>query len=191
MPTPVESTLVLEINQVGELFQAPALNPFSTRELEVLGQTGVEYVLKRVRRRWPRESPVHQLRLRLPASQLMPDLQARTEAALQRFCAEQIAENRRQLRLALDLTGREFLLATAVTTAVIVWVAFVVKGPLQTLPSPLLGALVLVPLLSASIAIWDALEGLVFGWIPYVIDNRAYRAVSALEVIIERKKDEE
>lgn len=186
MPTPGEETLVLELNQVGDLFQAPALNPFSTRELEVLGQTGVEYVLKRVRRRWPRASGVHHLRLRLPADEVAPELQMRTESALRRYCAEQIAENRRQLRLALDLSGRQVLLAAAVTVTAILWAGFVIDGALQGL----LGALVLVPLLSASIAIWDALEGLIFDWIPYVIDNRAYRAVSALEVVIERMKDE-
>lgn len=190
MPTPSENTLILDLSQIGELFQAPALNPFSTRELEVLGQTGAEYAFKRARKRWPRASRVRQLRLQLPADQLAPDLQAHTEAALRRFCAEQIAENRRQLRLALDLSGREILLAGAVTVATILWVIFVINGPLQALPSPLLSALVLVPILSASIAIWDALGGLIFGWPPYVIDNRAYRSVSALEVVIDTVKDE-
>ena len=47
------------------------------------------------------------------------------------------------------------------------------------------GVLMIVRLFVGSIALWDVLTDLCFGWAPYVIENRSYRRLGDMEVEIE------
>jgi hypothetical protein len=50
--------------------------------------------------------------------------------------------------------------------------------------------LIIVTLFVGSVALWDVLQGLFFGWVPYAIENRAYDVLGNLEVAIEAETDE-
>ena len=47
-------SIVLPLNQIDELFSAPDANPFSTHEVDLLGESGIECIKKRIDRLWPR-----------------------------------------------------------------------------------------------------------------------------------------
>ena len=79
-----------------------------------------------------------------------------------------------QLRLVLPV----FLLSFALFLVTLSGV-FMTDRPL------LQGVLIVMTLFTASIALCDVLEGIVYGWVPYAIDNRAYRLLDKLEVTIE------
>ena len=49
-----ETSVLLQLNSIDELFTAPAVNPFSTHEVDILGQSGLDCIQKQVTRYWPR-----------------------------------------------------------------------------------------------------------------------------------------
>jgi hypothetical protein len=183
-PSP-DTQLVLQLQRIDELFNAPDANPFSPREIDVLGEAGFDVLWKRMVRRWPQRPDLQRVIVQLPPDQLTPDLAAATRAALQRYCAAKIEDNRRQRRFitrqALRLVGYAALLA--VCAVALIFVFYV--GPLGFLPDWLRGILTILAVYASSLAIWDSLDSLLFDWAPFVRDNTTCRLISDIEVVIE------
>jgi hypothetical protein len=187
---PAESgdRLVLALNHIDDLFVAPALNPFSDVPVEILGEAGVEYLHKRIQLRWPRAAQIAQLTIQLPPAEppnapgAGGQLAAETQAALRRYCEERVEHNRELRRFELGLTWRKLAIAGVATLVAVLVLLALVNGLLDTLNPFPRGMLIALSLFSASLTIWDALERLFFGWVPYSIGNRAYRVLGGLSV---------
>jgi hypothetical protein len=183
-----DTQLVLQLWSIDELFNAPDVNPFSSREIDVLGEAGVDVLWKRMVKRWPQRSDLQRVIVQLPPDQLTPDLAKTARMALQRYCAAKIEDNRRQRRFitrkALRLLGYSALI---LLFALALMFLFYV-GPLQFLPGWLRGILTILAAYAASLAIWDSLDSLLFDWAPFVRDNATYRLISAIEVIVEPQR---
>jgi len=180
-----DTQLVLQLQRVDELFNAPDADPFSSRAIDVLGEAGFDVVWKQMVRRWPWRPDLQRVIVQLPPDQLTPDLAETTRTALQRYCAAKIEDNRRQRRFitrkALRLLGYSALIL--VFALALMFVFYV--GPLGFLPGWLRGILTILAVYAASLAIWDSLDSFLFDWAPFVRDNATYRLIGALEIGVE------
>ena len=180
--------LVLPLKHIDELFNAPEADPFSSRELDVLGESGFDLLWKRMVRRWPRRSDLQKVIVQLPPDQLTPDLAETTRTALQRYCAAKIEENRQQRRFttrkALRLWGYAWLIL--LFALVLIFLFYV--APLQFLPGWLRGVLSILAIYAFALANWDALDSLLFDWAPFVRDNATYTLISALDIRFEPQR---
>ena len=180
-----DTQLVLQLNRIDELFNAPDVNPFSDREIDVLGEAGFDVLWKRMVRKWPRHPDLQRLIVQLPPDQFTPALAETARAALQNYCAAKIEDNRRQRRFitrkALRLMGYSMLvLLFALALMFMFYVA-----PLGFLPAWLRGILSILAIYGFSVALWDSLDSLLFDWAPFVRDNTTYTFISALDIIVE------
>ena len=196
MPVKSDSTLTLALNRIGELFDAPDVNPFSSKPVDLRGESGVAYLHKRVRLHGLRSHPAARLTIQLPRSALpaegaaVTQLGEATQAALRRYCREQVAHNERTHRCESGMLWRQLLIVLPVSLLAFGLLIAVVTGQLTPNRPFLQGVLMIVTLFVGSVALWDVLEGLCFGWAPYAIDNRSYRVLGNLEVNIEAESDE-
>jgi hypothetical protein len=177
--------LILQLNRIDELFNAPDADPFSSREIDVLGEAGFDVVWKRMVRRWPQRPDLQRLIVQLPPDQLTPDLAETTRNAWQRYCAAKIEDNRQQRRFitrkALRLWGYAGLILLFALALMVLFFA----GPLQFLPAGLRAILSILAIYAFALANWDALDSLLFDWAPFVRDNATYQSIAELDVIIE------
>jgi hypothetical protein len=180
-----DTEVVLQLQRVDELFNAPGCDPFSSRAIDVLGEAGFEVVWKRMVQRWPQRSDLQHVIVQLPPDQLTPDLAESTRTAWQRYCAAKIEENRQRRRLttrkALQLVGYAALIAAFAVALIFVFYV----GPLAFLPGWLRGILTILAVYAASLAIWDSLDSLLFDWAPFVRDNATYTLISTLDLRFE------
>jgi hypothetical protein len=187
-PSP-ETQLVLQLQRIDELFNAPDADPFSDRTVEILGEAGLDVLWKQMVRRWPQRPDLQRVIVQLPPDQLTPSLTETARTALQRYCAAKIEENRQQRRFvtrkALRLLGYAALI---LVFALALMFAFYV-GPLSFLPGWLRGILSILAVYVAALAIWNPLDSLIFDWAPFVRDNATYRLISAVEVVVEPQRD--
>lgn len=189
-PAQDKDCITLALNRVSELFYAPDIDPFSTKPVDLRGESGVAYLHRRVRLRRLLSRRAGRLRILLPQQEVPPapaaeELAAQTQAALQRYCREQVAHNQQAWRNEVRVLGRQLLVVFPITALAFVFLIALLSGQL-TLGRPYLqGVLVIVTLFVGSIALWDVLSGLFFGWSPYSIDNRAYQVLGNLKVTIE------
>src|SRR5512138_2937617 len=91
--------VILKLNTIGELFNAPDINPFSENEIDVLGEAALLHAVRQMVARRIRHWHEARLVIQLPPDQITPELQAQTRAAVQRFCTAKIADNRLTIRL--------------------------------------------------------------------------------------------
>ena len=113
-----------------------------------------------------------------------------TQTALRRYCAEQVAHNQQSLRYESSVLWRQLLIVLPVSLLAIVLLLAIVTGMLTPDRPYMQGVLMIVTLFVASIALWDVVQGLCFGWIAYAIDNSSYRMLGNLEVTIVAGSDE-
>lgn len=194
-PNQADRTLTLALNRMGELFYAPGVNPFSSKPVDLRGESGVTYLHRRVRLRGLRSHPATRLTIQLPRQELpaagpaVTQLTAATQAALRRYCSEQVAHNEQAHRSESKVLWRQLLIVLPVSMLAFGLLIAIVTGQL-TLDRPYLeGVLIIVTLFIGSVALWDVLQGLFFGWVPYAIENRSHRVLGNLEVTIEAEED--
>jgi hypothetical protein len=180
-----DTEFVLPLRRIDELFNAPDADPFSSREMDVLGEAGFDLLWKRMVRRWPRRPSLQRVIVQLPPDQLTPDLADKTRTAWQRYCAAKIDYNRQQRKLttrkALRLWGYAGLILLVTLALIFLFFA----SPLQFLPGWLRAILSLLAVYAFALANWDALDSLLFEWAPFVRDNATYRLISLLDLHFE------
>lgn len=105
--------------------------------------------------------------------------------ALQRYCTEQESAARQARRLTVRIAMRQTIWAMALMVFALAFAVAVINGwPAALLPF-VRGVLAIVLLLAASLAIWDALDALLFQWAPFVIESHAYRTLARMQIAIE------
>ena len=190
-PAATGHTLTLALNRLGELFCAPEINPFSTKPVDLRGESGLAYLQRRVRQRWLRSFSATRLTIQLPAAELPVDspalarLSQATQTALQHYCQEQVRHNEQTRRGELALLRRQLRVVLPVAMLLFALLLVTLTGLVMPDHPLLQGVLIVMTLFTASIALCDVLEGIVYGWVPYAIDNRAYRVLGNLEVTVE------
>jgi hypothetical protein len=183
MPTDVSVTLPL--NHLDELFNAPDANPFSTHEVDILGESGMVIIKKRVTRFWPRRPESVHVTLQLPAEEITPDLTEKTNTAVRRYCSDRIANNRLQRGLVNQRSRRQFTGAIIGTLISLVLIAILYANPLGLLPELVQGILIVFASFAIAILIFNALWSLVFDWLPFVQDNTVHTVLQGMELTIE------
>ena len=195
-PAQANRTLNLALNDIGELFDAPDVNPFSRKPIDLRGEPGVTYLHKRVRQQSLQSSHAVGLTIQLPRDVLpaegpaLTQLSQETQAALHRYCQAQVAHNEQAHRCESGTLWRQLLIVLPVSLLSFGLLLAIAIGQLMPDSPYFQGVLIIVTVFVASIALWDVVEGLVFGWVPYAIDNRSYRLLGNLEVTIEAERDE-
>jgi hypothetical protein len=190
MATSIKGAVVLELKNVDELFNAPDVNPFSAREVEILGETGIDRLRKRSVDHWPRKSRSSQVILRLPPEEISPGTASEVGKAIRCFCEAQIERNRARRRHAIEAGLRQLALACVILlfdAALLYWVA---NHPVGLLSGSWRGILMIVAVFAGLVALWDAMRSLAFDWIPFVQDDAGYRSLSVLDIIVEPQTGE-
>jgi len=178
-------SIVLPLNNIDELFTAPDANPFSTYEVDILGESGMDCIKKRVTRYLPRKPASVHVTLQLPAEQITPDLTLETSSAVQRYCANRIASNRLQRGLVMQRSLRQFTGAIIGTLIALAVIALLVSNPFGLLPESLRGVFIVLAAFAIAVLIFDALWSVVFDWIPFVQDNTVHTVMMGMDLEIE------
>ena len=188
MTHPANTQLILQLNRIDELFNAPDADPFSSRDIDVLGEAGFDVVWKRMVRRWPQRPDLQRVIVQLPSDQLTPDLTETTRTAWQRYCTAKIEDNRRQRRFITRKALRLWGYAWLILLFALAFIVLLFAGPLQFLPVGLRVILSLLAVYAFALANWDALDSLLFDWAPFVRDNTTYTLISALDIRFEPQR---
>ncbi|HTP10944.1 MAG TPA: hypothetical protein VMP08_21970 [Anaerolineae bacterium] len=180
-----DTELVLSLQHINELFNAPDRDPFSEREIDVLGESGFDIVWKRMVQRWPQRSDLQRVIVQLPPDQLTPILTETTRAAWQHYCAAKIEDNRLRRRVNTGKALRQWGYAGILLGLTLGLIILLFTGPLQILPEWLRALLSILAVYGFALANWDALDSLLFDWAPFVRDNATYTSISALDIRFE------
>jgi hypothetical protein len=177
--------VVLKLNTINELFNAPDVNPFSGNEIDVLGEAALMRAARRMLARRVRHWHEGRLVIQLPPDQLTPDLQAQTQAAIQRYCAARIEDNRITIHLSRIRSALGLVVVTVISVLVILIAYLLFNTIFAGLPSEV-GVVVAASIsVFVWVVLWDPMEKLLFDWVSPALENRILRGIMGMTIVVE------
>lgn len=190
MATQSDISAVFPLNHIEELFNAPSSDPFSSNEVDILGQSAMDCIANRVTRLWPRRPNAVHMTLQLPADQITPDLTEDTRTAVQRYCANRIVANQLQRGIVIQDSRQQFLGAMIGFLTVLVVIALLVINPFGLFPEFLRTILIVLAFFAGAVLTFDSLWSMVFDWIPFVQDTTVYQVLQEMDLTVEAQSGE-
>jgi hypothetical protein len=185
MATQSDISIVLPLNHIDELFIAPEVNPFSTYEVDIFGESAMECTKNRVAYFWPRRPNAVHVTFQLPADQITPGLTERTVTAIQRYCADRIESNQIQREIVIKTSKRQFAGAMIGFVIALIIIVLLAINPFGLIPEFLRGILMIFAFFAGAVLTFDSLWSVVFDWVPFVQDTAAYQVLQKMEVVVE------
>ena len=178
--------VILKLNTIGELFNAPDVDPFSENAIDVLGEAALPHAVRQMLARRIRNWREARLVVQLPPDQITPDLQAQTQAAVRRFCAARIEDNRLTIRLSRVRSAIGLAMVTIISAAVVAvaWLLFntIFAAQADTTVAALVFASISV---FVWVILWDPMEKLIFDWVTPALENRNLRGIMGMDLVVE------
>jgi hypothetical protein len=191
MATQSDISAVFSLNHMDELFNAPSADPFSSFEVEIVGQSAMDCIANRVTRLWPRKPKVVHMTLQLPANQITPGLTENTRTAVQRYCADRIVSNQLQRGMVIQSSKRQFWGAMIGFLAALMVIVLLVLNPFGLLPEFLRWILVVLAFFAGAVLTFDSLWAVIFDWIPFVQDSTVYQVLREMDLTVEAQPGEQ
>jgi len=180
-----EQDVVLKLTTIDELFNAPDVNPFSGNEIDVLGEAALMRAARRMLARRVRHWHDARLVIQLPSDQITPDLQAQTQAAIQRYCAAKIEDNRITIHLSRIRSALGLAVVTVISVLVIAVAYLLFNTNFAGLPSEV-GVVVAASIsVFVWVVLWDPMEKLLFDWVSPAMENRTLRGIMDMTIVVE------
>ena len=176
--------ITLSLTTLDQLFNAPAVNPFSEKVVEVRGESGMSYLLRQLGgHQWDERASL--LTIRLPSDQVTAGLQPRLSEAVRRYCQARVESNRLDIHTirARSSTGLGVLLAIVAVLIAAIYILFTQIAP--DTPQPLQFAVAATLSLFAWVSLWDPLEALLFNPLEPMRENRLLRRIMEMRVAVE------
>jgi len=177
--------VVLKLNTIDELFNAPDVDPFSENAIDVLGEAALPHAVRQMLARRIRHWHEARLVIQLPPDQITPDLQSRTQAAVRRFCTAKIEDNRLTIRLSRVRSAIGLAMVTLISVVVIV-VAWLLFKTIFAAVSDTAGVVVAASIsVFVWVILWDPMEKLIFDWVTPALENRNLRGIMDMDLVVE------
>lgn len=177
--------VVLKLNSIGDLFNAPDVNPFSDNEIDVLGEAALMHAVRQMLARRIRHWHEARLVIQLPPDQITADLQTQTRAAVRRYCTAKIEDNRLIIRLSRVRSAIGLALVTIISVAVII-AALILFNTIFAAASDTVGVVVAASIsVFVWVILWDPMEKLLFDWVTPAMENRNLRGIMDMDLVIE------
>ena len=177
--------VVLKLNSIGELFNAPDVNPFAENEIDVLGEAALPHAVRQMLARRLRHWHAARLVIQLPPDQLTPDLQAQTRAAVRRYCTAKIEDNRLTIRLSRVRSAIGLAVVTIISAVVILVSRLLFNTIFVNAPDAVSVVVAASISVFVWVILWDPMEKLIFDWVTPALENRHLRGIMDMDLVIE------
>lgn len=177
--------ITVRLDSIDQLFNAPDPNPFSDKQVNVLGESALELAVRRALAAGVRPGEVRRLTIELPANQVTPGLQEQTTAAIRRYAEAKIADNRLTIRLSRMRGLIGLIMVTLITLAVLAIAFVIVSGPLANAGSVVQTLVLGSASIFAWVIMWDPLERLLFDWVSPSLENRVLHSLLTIDVRVQ------
>ncbi len=169
--------ITLKLTEIEYLFQKPEISPLSENYRVYSYIAGIEYISNEL---YADPSPnAIRLNLLLPAEQITPDLEAKTEAGVARYCQGRLRDVHHEIHAILWRGTRALALALVAL--------FVLIGASRLIYSEdnLLRQVISEGLsIAAWVSLWVPLEMLIFRIWEHRLDKKIYTLLSEMEITI-------
>ena len=187
MTTSPPKDIVIRLDSIDQLFNAPDIDPFSDEEVDVLGEPAVLRAVRRLQAHRIKNWEGMKLVLELPADQITPGLEQQTEAALRRFSAAKIEDNRLTMRLSRVRSLIGLGIVTAISLVVIALTFLLFTYVFTSVSDVVSGFVAASVSVFVWVIMWNPMDQLLFNWVQPHMENNILRKLTGLDIVIQPK----
>ena len=177
-----DATFTYQLDNISQLYIAPELNPLSTNELAVVGQSALERVLSR-HETVSKERQI-ELMLLLPSDKITPNIEQKIHEAVDRFCLLKMKDNDNLLRLTRRNGFRSSLNGFIFLGVCLLLSAFFASDILTFLPELVRGILSEGFTIIGWVGLWHPVEAFLYDGIPIRHQNEIYRSMREMKIVV-------
>lgn len=177
-------TFVVEIDDIRHMLIAPPRDVFSTRPYVYMGQSVVDRLLEHFRKQKGLEKRRHRLVLLMPRDKITPNLSAECEAAMDRYTATRIKDNKNEMA-AIRRRGLLQIPYAAIFLFVSSGLGVLFGSEAASGIHPMAATVLSEGFFIVGwVALWGPVETLLFGRFPLAAENRALEALERMSIEI-------
>ncbi len=179
--------IVIRLDSIDQLFNAPDVNPFSEEEVDVLGEPALLRAVRRLLSQRIRNWQGMRLVLELPADQITPGLEQRTEQALRRYSDAKIEENHLTIRLGRTRSLIGLGIVTGISILVIAIAYFLMTSVFPKTADSVKALVASSVSVFVWVSLWGPMEKLLFDWVQPHMENTILHKIPTLDIVIRPK----
>jgi hypothetical protein len=179
--------IVIRLDSIDQLFNAPDINPFSNEEVDVLGEPALLRAVRRLLAQRIRDWMGMRLILELPDDQITPGLEEETEKALRRYSDAKIEDNNLTIRLGRTRSLIGLGMVTLISIVVIALAYLLFNTVFAGAPDSVKTLVAASVSVFVWVILWDPMEKLLFDWVQPYMENNILRRLPALDIVIRPK----
>jgi hypothetical protein len=187
MTTPSTQDIIIRLDTINQLFNAPDVDPFSKEEVDVLGEPALLRAIRRLLARRVKNWEGKKFILELPADQITPGLERQTEEALGRYSAAKIEDNHLKIHLSRTRSLIGLGVVTVISILVIAIAYYLFANVFPRTSDTVKGVVAACISVFAWVSIWGPMEKLLFDWVQPHMENNILRKIPALDIVIRAK----
>jgi hypothetical protein len=187
MTTPQTQDIIIRLENIDQLFNAPDINPFSEEEVDVLGEPALLRAVRRLLAHRVKNWEGMKFIVELPKDQITPGLEQQTKEALKRYSSAKIEDNHLKISLSRTRSLIGLGMVTVISILVIVIAYFLFANVFTRASDTVKGLVAACISVFAWVSIWGPMEKLLFDWVEPHRENSLLRKIPALDIVIRPK----
>ncbi len=176
--------VLIRIDTIDQLFDGPAVNPFSDKPSVILGEAALLYNIRQELGRGMRDWRGKRLIIQLPPDQIGPDLQPQVVNAVRRFAQTKQAKNDALIRVSRVRSLAGLVVAIGIACVLLLLLTIATNTFLANTSETsktLLTGLVTIFIWST---VWNPWDRLIYDWIEPWLENRILHSITTMEIIV-------
>ena len=191
MNTDKTKEFTVRLDSIDYLFIAPEVAPFSEKETELLGESALMRVMKKMEPGFFRRRDKVHLNILLPPEKLTPSLPNQVDAALDRFCEARITDNKLRIRRTIWVGLRSLPFGLIFLGISMALSAMFDSQALTFIPERLNRLLGEGFVVIGWIALWNPVGTFLYDWVPFWRENQVYRYMKTMDINLQPQQRRE
>ena len=187
MDSTLTRDIVIRLDSIDQLFNAPDVNPFSDEEVDVMGEPALLRAVRRLQSHRVRDWNGMKLVLELPPDQITPGLEQQTEQALRRYSDAKIEDNHLTIRLGRTRSLIGLGIVTGISILVIAIAYFLLSSVFPRTADSIKALVASSVSVFVWVSLWGPMEKLLFDWVQPHMENNILRKIPTLDIVIRPK----
>ncbi|MFO7635077.1 MAG: hypothetical protein R6W76_21195 [Caldilinea sp.] len=183
-----DEAVVLQVDSVDQIFNAPDIDPFAVGKGSILGEAALDLLLLQQQVQPRRDLATLPLVVSLPADQITPDLEPQLAAAIQRYCAARIEDNQLRIRHSRLQHSVGLAVVLCIVVAAILLVAVLMAVVFTDISALAQGMIAGALCVFSWVILWDPLEALLFEWVEPTRENRVFAQIQKMRVVVQAQE---
>jgi hypothetical protein len=187
MTTPPTQDIIIRLDTIDQLFNAPDIDPFSEEEVDVLGEPALLRAIRRLLAHRGKNWDEKKFILELPADQITPGLEQQTRQALVRYSTAKIEDNHLKIHMSRTRSLIGLGMVTLISILLIAITYFLFANVFSRASDTVKGVVAACVSVFAWVSIWGPMEKLMFDWVQPHRENSILRKLPGLDIVIRAK----